>query len=268
MTMQSQTPGPRRFEIGGVLGAMGTAIGKNPVVFFGMAFLLIGLPTAIFGAVQMVTIGDMLLPGYSFRGLEDLARMYSVVGVGLLVSVVVTFILQAALTHGVVTSLRGRAVSFQECLGVGLRYFLPALLIALCVFVGVAFGLVLLIVPGLILGLGWSVAVPVAVTENRGVFGSIGRSWQLTNGYKGHIFLVFLIYFGIYWVVNLLFSGIGLGLYSISPQAYLITMSIVLGPVVATISAVFQTSITAALYYELRSAKEGIGADDLATIFD
>jgi len=42
----------------------------------------------------------------------------------------------------------------------------------------------ILIVPGIIVALGWAVAGPVYLHENITLFGSFGRSWELTDGYK------------------------------------------------------------------------------------
>ncbi|WP_348640382.1 ATP-binding cassette domain-containing protein, partial [Mesorhizobium sp. M2D.F.Ca.ET.226.01.1.1] len=59
--------------------------------------------------------------------------------------------------------------------------------------VGAGIGLVLLIVPGIILWLGWSMAVPVLIQERLGVFGSMSRSRVLTKGNRWSLFGLFLI---------------------------------------------------------------------------
>ena len=267
MTIDALNPSTRRFDIGGVLGAMGTAIGKNPVTFFGLSLLLLGVPTAILGGVQIFTMGEALRPGYQPRDWGEISRIMAMSGVALLVSLVTTNILQAGLTFGVVSSLRGRTASFQECLSVGLRYFLPALLIGICVGIGVFFGFLLLIVPGVILALGWCVAMPIAVTENKGVFESIGRSWQLTNGYKGQIFVLALIYIGISIVFQMLAGAIGVAFMAVSMQAYMLALQVVIAPLLASVAAVFQSLGAAWFCYVLRSVKEGVGAEELASVF-
>lgn len=50
-----------------------------------------------------------------------------------------------------------------------------------------------LIVPGIILWLGWSMSVPVLIQERRGVFGSMSRSRALTKGNRWSLFGLFLI---------------------------------------------------------------------------
>jgi hypothetical protein len=54
-------------------------------------------------------------------------------------------------------------------------------------------GMIALIVPGVLLLIMWSVAVPVKVLEHRGVFDSMSRSMDLTKGSWGRIFVVGLL---------------------------------------------------------------------------
>jgi hypothetical protein len=74
---------------------------------------------------------------------------------------------------------------------------LPLIAFGILFGIGVAIGLVLLIVPGLILLTFWSVVAPVTVIERPGVFSAFGRSWELVRGYAwpvfGTIVLVFLL---------------------------------------------------------------------------
>ena len=52
---------------------------------------------------------------------------------------------------------------------------------SLIYFLAVATGLVLLVVPGLLLILRWSVSLPVLLSERLGVIQSLARSWRLTR---------------------------------------------------------------------------------------
>ena len=59
--------------------------------------------------------------------------------------------------------------------------------------------LLLLIVPGVLLWLRWSIAVPVAVLEGTGVSDSCERSAFLTEDARGRIFLIMLVYVTIFY---------------------------------------------------------------------
>src|SRR5450631_3608948 len=70
------------------------------------------------------------------------------------------------------------------------------LVVGLTIVMGMAVGLgfIFLIVPGVILALMWSLAVPVAVLEDKGVGDSLSRSSQLTKGNRGRIFVIWLLF--------------------------------------------------------------------------
>jgi len=59
---------------------------------------------------------------------------------------------------------------------------------------GVGAGLIALIVPGILLALMWSLAVPVKVLENRGATDAMSRSSDLTKGDRGRIFVIWLLF--------------------------------------------------------------------------
>lgn len=67
------------------------------------------------------------------------------------------------------------------------------------------FGLLLLILPGIIVALALAVVVPVMVVENPGPLAALQRSYELTNGHKVQIFFIMLIFI----VAILLFGLIG-----------------------------------------------------------
>jgi hypothetical protein len=54
--------------------------------------------------------------------------------------------------------------------------------------IGVAIGLALLIIPGLILITFWSVGAPAIVVERADPFGALGRSWRLVRGDAWSVF--------------------------------------------------------------------------------
>lgn len=59
---------------------------------------------------------------------------------------------------------------------------------------GVAAGFVALIVPGIILAMMWSLAVPVKILENKGATDAMTRSADLTKGDRGRIFVIWLLF--------------------------------------------------------------------------
>jgi hypothetical protein len=68
--------------------------------------------------------------------------------------------------------------------------------IGLSLSVGFLVGLacIALIVPGVLLAIRWSLAVPVKILENKGVGDSMSRSSQLTEGNRGRVFVIWLLF--------------------------------------------------------------------------
>ena len=104
----------------------------------------------------------------------------------------------------------------------------------------------------------------MAVVEGRGVFGSIGRSWSLTNGYKGQIFVLFLLYLAVASMANTLIQAIVMPFMFTSMSVAFWILGVAVQPLIYTVTGVFTSAAVAALYYELRRVKEGIGAEDAA----
>ena len=71
---------------------------------------------------------------------------------------------------------------------------LRAALIMMGVGLGVGIGLILLVVPGIILALMWSLAIPVAILEDAALGEATSRSSQLTKGHRGRIFVIFVLF--------------------------------------------------------------------------
>ena len=89
--------------------------------------------------------------------------------------------------YGAFQDMRGRRVDLGESLKVGLSRLLAIIGLAILMSLGIGFGFVLLIIPGLILITMWFVATPACVVERLGPFRSMGRSSQLTKGHRWKI---------------------------------------------------------------------------------
>jgi hypothetical protein len=92
---------------------------------------------------------------------------------------------------------------------------LPLIAFGILFGIGVAIGLVLVIVPGLILLTFWSVGAPAIVVENAGPVQAFGRSWRLVRGDAWSVFgvlvVVLLIVIAIGVVLGIIATPIGNG---------------------------------------------------------
>lgn len=91
--------------------------------------------------------------------------------------------------------------------------FWPLVAVSILFGIGAAIGFVLLIIPGLILLVFWSVVAPVTVLERPGVFAAFRRSRELVRGNGWNVFGVIVIVFVIVVVISiaagLAASGLG-----------------------------------------------------------
>lgn len=251
---------PGRFEIGRVFSNTFGVIGRNIGLCVGLAALFAGLPTLLvrmatqpqINAILQTESGAMPDPSAAFR------NSYITVIAGL-ISFVFTLLLQSALVRATIEDLNGKRPSFGDCIQIAIRFLLPTLAIGILVAIGAGIGLVLLIVPGIILWLGWSMSVPVLIQERRGVFGSMSRSRALTKGSRWALFGLFLILIIIAMII----------------QWGILLVLVLFGGIIAEIgAALVQTVVsmvlsiaTAVSYVELRQANEGASIDELAEIF-
>ena len=249
------------FDLGRVLERLFGALGRNFLVFFGLALILTAIPAA--------------LTALAFSGRVDAAsdggRSLGFFLAGSLIGFVSGFVLQASIVHGAVIDLNGRRPKLAECLAGGLRHFLPVLAISILAAIAVVFGLMLFLVPGVILLTVWAVVVPAQVVENRGVFGAFGRSGDLTRGHRWAIFALLIAWLIVSFVLGAVITGVTLGLAASTESPASRSIVVWQGltqPLANALSAVISSTGIAALYVELRRAKEGAAPDDLAAIFD
>ncbi|MDX8469142.1 hypothetical protein RFM26_25935 [Mesorhizobium sp. VK23B] len=251
---------PGRFEIGRVFNTTFGVITRNIGLCAGLALLFAGVPTLLIRMwtqpqMEAVMSGD---PSAMADPDQMLRNSYLSIFAGL-ISFIFTLLLQSSLVRATIEDLNGRRPSFGDSVQIAIRFLLPTLAIGLLVGIGSALAMIALIVPGIILWLGWSMSVPVLIQERQGVFGSMSRSRALTKGNRWSLFGLFLILLiiamVIQWgilVVLLLFGGILAELGAAVVQA--------------VVSMVLSVA-TAVSYVELRQVKEGTSIDELAKIF-
>jgi hypothetical protein len=80
---------------------------------------------------------------------------------------------------------------------------LPLMGVSILFAIGVGIGFVLLIIPGLILLVMWSVVAPVTVLERPGVFAAFGRSRELVRGNGWAVFSVIVLVYLAVLIISL-----------------------------------------------------------------
>ncbi|WOB79436.1 hypothetical protein [Brevundimonas nasdae] len=245
------------FDLGRVIQRTFGAIKQNAAVFFGAAALLVGAPSILSAFGQSAMLNEDFGPGV-------LMMM-----VGVVLNFVGLYLLQGMVVKAAVNGFNGKTTAFGDAFNVGVQNFLPLLGLAIVASMGMMLGFLLLIVPGIILSVMWSVGAPSVVVEKRGVFASLQRSRELTKGYRWQVFGLLVIYVILSWIIGAAIGGLSLAtggtLTGGTPN---LAVNLITEPVVNILSGVVASAGVAALYHELRSAKEGVGSEELASIFD
>jgi hypothetical protein len=184
------------------------------------------------------------------------------------ITLITNALLQAAIIHGTVNDLNGRRASLQDSLVTALRLLLPMIGIAILVGVIMVLGFVAFLIPGVIAALAFAVSVPVEVVERHGVIASMGRSVELTKNHRWAILGLFVLF----TIASLIVGMVG-GVFSafvgnLTPLGFERTSYLVVTPLAQSLVAMIGAAGVAAVYYELRSIKEGIGPEALAAVFD
>jgi MFS family permease len=132
----------------------------------------------------------------------------------------------------------------------------PLILVGIVAGIGIVIGFVLIIVPGLILITIWSVAAPVVVLEQPGVFAALGRSRELVRGNGWQVFGVIFVVFLISAVVGAILGAIGAG---ISDS---VGMRILFNLIASTITAPIAALAAATIYFRLLAIKGEPGSPE------
>ena len=241
-------------------------IRHNPGPTIGLAFLFGAVPglltTYLMSTLQQPAI--LTDPNFSLTG------FYALTGISWIIALIISALTQAALTRATVAESEGKKASMGESIAAGVRVLLPLIILSILLAIGVMIGFIFLIVPGVILYVMWSVAVPSLVEERRGVFSSFGRSRDLTRGSRWKVFGILLVVLVVYWLLSMV-SGIFMisSMDLTDPQAaFQFPLSFILvSLIVGTLVNLFWGMVLASLYVELRNAKDGPATENLEQIF-
>ncbi len=176
------------------------------------------------------------------------------------VGIIVYAVLAAAQVHGVASHLGGRPAGIGEMFAVGFRRFLPTAIFFFLFGLALTVGLMLLFIPGIFLMTALAPALPSVVAERRGPLAAFSRGFELTKGHRwtvlgAGIVTMLAMYAGS--LVNMMavaLTGTPLAMIVSYPLSMLFGLLMVVFPVVA--------------FHDLRVAREGLGAGELAKVFE
>lgn len=260
---------PAQFDIGRVIERTFKAIGGNFASFLILSLLLRAGPALAFNVIQYGATG--MLPGRLMptTGADYKPETALLTLLGGLVTIATTYLVQGALIRGTFGQLSGKRATLSELLSTGVRFLLPLFGLAIVMGVAVFIGTIFFVVPGLILATMWLVAAPAVVVERKGVFGSLSRSAELTRGSRWPIFGLMVIFGICAWVAGIVGGSVLLGsVIGGQPDPTVMAVGLVVSAIVSALVAMVGAVGIASIYYELRSMKDGLGVEQLASVFD
>ena len=256
----------RRMDVGRVFQRAFAAIKLNPVVILGLA-LVVGAVPGLLMTYLFVQLG-LTNPDALRTGAVSFSTMFGAAAISGIASMIISALVQGAMTRATVSAIEGRRASFGESLGTGFRVILPLIGLSILWAFGVGIGFVFLIVPGVILLLMWAVCIPALVIERQGVFAAFGRSASLTQGARGKILGILFVVLVIYWLMSAILGLVGLAGFGTGNSAQGLTIANMIGSVVVgTLFNALWGAIQSSLYVELLQWKEGDSAENLEQIF-
>lgn len=184
--MATTTISTRPFEFGRVFGNAFSAYGKNLGVYLGLSAIFVLAPHLI-GSVILQSLGLSGSPSASGAD-TTVARFFEASLAGLFAYPLFGAVYAATIGH-----LRGDRVRFEACLATGLRYWAPLFAIGTISGLVAGFATLLLIVPGVIIGLMWSMAAPLKVIEDIPLMSTFAKSQALTRGRRWSVLGVILV---------------------------------------------------------------------------
>lgn len=206
-----------------------------------------------------------------------------------LVGIVCWCAMSAGVTYGVISSMRQGDVHIGVALRAALRAILPLIGLSLLgvglgLLGGVAFTLASLIpdvgpvigatglaIVGAYLFVRWWLMVPAVVVDGLGPIAALRRSSELTVGHRWRVLAVIVLWLLIALVVLFLAVTAVAAVFSAGttePSSSATLLLNIAGTLLEIVLGGIGASVVAVGYHDLRIAREGIGSDDIARVFD
>jgi hypothetical protein len=176
----------------------------------------------------------------------------SMIGVALVF--IMSFVVQAAIARAAAQATVGDPVDTDESYRWGFRHLGSVLLIALLAGLAIFVGLLLLVIPGIIVSVMLTVAIPALIFENRRGTEALSRSWNLVKGHFWHVLGTVIVAGLITGVVGSIFAALG----GSNWLLYWIFNS--LGRI---ITVPFSALVAVILYLDLRARSESLTGDQV-----
>lgn len=222
------------------------------------------LMLGITAAAYVPLYGVMILVNSSLEVAQN--RMTAVL------SQLVFFVLWSTLAFPIATAAGAYAISERylgnhvttgQALGRAVKRFWTLSIAQISATIRVFFGILLLIVPGILWSLSYALIVPVVLIEGHKAAPSLRRSWDLVKGYRKKLFGIFLIVYVLQWVLSFGVGSLTKAVFAWDSNTANI-MESALSNLLSICTTPFGIVADILLYYDLRIRKEGFDLEMLS----
>jgi hypothetical protein len=172
-----------------------------------------------------------------------------------LVGLLLYQVLTGAITRAIAAEVAGEDPSVEQSYRFGFVRLWSILLVSVLVGLATVAGLILLIIPGIYIGVRLAVSIQALVVEGRRGTEAMGRSWALVAGHWWHAFFTLL--------VAALITGLVNGVITAPFSAGAWFVQGVAAAVATIVTLPYGSLVGVLLYLDLRARKERLDLDTL-----
>jgi hypothetical protein len=257
------------FTFGNAFNRFFSLLGSN----FG-PFAIIGLICTILPAMALIYVEFSFLgmtsashgwiPKLTTYSTTHSVQTWAFASIGGLVVALFNLMSLSAITEVAILRSVNKPVNYGALAGHALMNAIPLLIVLIFVGLLVGLGFIMLVVPGVIWALCTCVSVPAYVGESKlGIFGAIGRSFQLTRDHRWSLLLLFIV---IYVGLMVVSGGLSAALFALPGGMTNLPAILARGFVSGLVSLVIHV-LVASIYVSLRESKEKTTPDATAAVF-
>jgi uncharacterized membrane protein len=175
--------------------------------------------------------------------------------VAALAGILMYLVLTGAITRAVAAEVAGEDPSVEQSYRFGFHRFWSVLLVSVLVGLATVAGLILLVIPGIYIGIRLAVSIEALVVEGRKGTQAMARSWELVGGHWWHAFGTLVVAGLLTGLVNALitapFGGTGW------------FVQAVVAAVATVVTLPYGVLVGVLLYLDLRARKERLTLEAL-----
>src|SRR5215204_3564777 len=248
---------PRRMGIGEILSTAWGLYRRHWRTLFAIAAVVVVPFTLLQYLIgdQIRTRGEQTANGVV---VETASWAVGVAGlVTALAALLMFLVLTGAITRAVAAEVAGEDPGVEQSYRFGFHRIWSVLLVSVLVGLATVGGLILLVIPGIYIGIRLAVSIEALVVEGRPGTQAMGRSWELVGGHWWHAFGTLVVAGLLTGVVNAVITA-PFGNTSWFVQA-------VAAAVATTITLPYGVLVGVLLYLDLRARKENLTLERLRT---